>query len=97
MKKYLNYLIILLQIMVFYILPLTAGPTDSMGLIVLIILLTLVLSIIKGIISDKFIYSIIVCLLFIPTIYIYVLFCLIASILGLCIGTILRKALWKKN
>ncbi len=75
MKKYIKEIIILLiQLLVFYILPLLAGPTDMMGLVVLIILLTFVLSIILTIISKniiKYFYPIIISILFIPTVFIY--------------------------
>lgn len=44
MKKYIKELIILIiQILLFYIFPLTAGPTDEMGMVMLIILTTFIL------------------------------------------------------
>lgn len=46
MKKYLKeILILLIQLFMFYVFPLFAGPTDVMGMIVLLILATLLLSI----------------------------------------------------
>lgn len=72
MKKYLKEIIIfLLQIFIFYILPIFAGPTDIMGLVFLMFLSTFLLSIIIGIISKnkiKYYYPVSVALLFIPTI-----------------------------
>ena len=42
MKKYLKeILILLIQLFMFYVFPLFAGPTDVMGMIVLLILLKL--------------------------------------------------------
>lgn len=51
----------------FYIFPLFAGPTDTMGMVILIILVTFILSIEIGIISKekiKYLYSIIIAILF---------------------------------
>ena len=43
MKKYLKeILILLIQLFMFYVFPLFAGPTDVMGMIVLLILAKLV-------------------------------------------------------
>ena len=54
MKRYLKEIIILLlQTFMFYIFPLFAGPTDIMGMVVLIILATLILSIIIASISKE--------------------------------------------
>ena len=102
MKKYLKEIIILIiQLIVFYLLPLTAGPADTMGLIVLIILSTFILSLILGIISKektKYLYPIIISILFIPTVFIYyndtaliyILWYLVDSYIGLLIGSIIR-------
>ena len=52
MRKYIREIIILsFQIFLFYILPLFAGPTDIMGLIVLLVLGTFILGFFMGIIS----------------------------------------------
>lgn len=102
MKKYLTEIIILvIQLIVFYLLPLTAGPADTMGLIVLIILSTFILSFILGIISKekiKYLYPIIISIIFIPTVFIYyndtaliyILWYLVDSYIGLLIGSIIR-------
>ena len=64
MKRYLKEIVILiLQLFMFYIFPLFAGPTDAMGMVFLIILATLLLSIIIGSISKekiKYLYPLIV-------------------------------------
>lgn len=53
MKKYLKeILILLIQLFMFYVFPLFAGPTDVMGLIVFLILATLLLSILIGSLSN---------------------------------------------
>ena len=108
MKKYLKEIIItLIQIFMFYIFPLFAGPTDAMGMVFLILLTTFVLSIILGIISKnkyKYLYPIIVGMIFIPSIFIYYnesalihsLWYLIISSIGLLVSTIIYKLTHKK-
>lgn len=109
MNKYIKEIIILvIQLLVFYILPIFSGQNGGMGLILLILLATLLLSIIITIISKnkiKYLYSIIISILFIPSIFIYYnesalihsLWYLIISSIGLLIGTILHKLLNIKN
>ena len=103
MKRYFKEIIILLiQSLVFYVTPMFAGPTDIMGMIVLIIISTFILSILIGIISKekiKFIYPIIISLLFIPSIFMYYndsalvhsLWYFVISYIGLILGIILNK------
>ena len=75
MKKYLKeFILLLIQLFMFYIFPLFAGPTDAMGMVILIILVTFLLSTILGFISNyklKFFYPIVIAVLFIPSIFIY--------------------------
>ena len=109
MKKYLKEIIILIiQLIMFYLFPLTAGPTDVMGMIIILIMSVFILSIIIGALSKekfKYLYPIIVSILFIPSIFIYyndsalihALWYLIVSILGIIIGTIINKILNKYN
>ena len=72
MKKYLKeILILLIQLFMFYVFPLFAGPTDVMGMIVLLILATLLLSILIGSISNlkvKYLYPIIIAITFVPSV-----------------------------
>ena len=108
MKRYLKEVIILaIQLFMFYIFPLFAGPTDTMGMVLLIILATLLLSIIIGSISKekiKYLYPIIVAILFIPSIFIYYnesalihsIWYLVVSTVGLLVGTIIYKLSHKK-
>ena len=75
MKKYLKEIIILLlQLFMFYIFPLFAGPTDAMGMVLLIILSTFGLSFVLSFISKnkiKYLYPVVISILFIPSIFIY--------------------------
>ena len=103
MKKYLKeIIIILIQIFMFYIFPLFAGPTDAIGMVFIILITTFILSSLLGIISKikyKYLYPILVAILFIPSIFIYYnesalihsLWYLIDSYLGLLVGIILNK------
>ena len=103
MQKYIKEIIILLiQIFMFYIFPLFAGPTDTMGMVVLIILVTFILSLILGFISKtkiKYLYPVTISLLFIPTIFIYynssalihALWYLVISFTGVIVGTIISN------
>ena len=103
MNKYIKELIILLiQLSIFYIEPILGINDNPMGMITFILLITFILSIILGIISDKkirFLYPIIISILFIPSVFIYYndsalihsLWYLIISFLGICIGVIIKK------
>lgn len=103
MKQYLKEIIIfLIQLFMFYIFPLFAGPTDAIGMVILIILSTLILSIIISTISnrkEKYLYPLIISILFIPTIFIYYnesalihsVWYLTISSFGIIIGIIIRK------
>lgn len=101
--KYIKEIIILLiQLFMFYIFPLFAGPTDAIGMVFLILLATFILSIIIGIISKykiKYIYPIVIAILFIPSVFIYYnesalvhsLWYLVDSAIGIVLGTIINK------
>lgn len=75
MKKYIKEIIIvLIQLFMFYIFPVFAGPTDAMGMVLIIILSTFILSLIIGSISKeklKYFYPIITAVLFIPSVFIW--------------------------
>ena len=75
MKRYLKELVILmLQLFMFYIFPLFAGPTDAMGMVVLIIFATFALSLVLGIVNHragKWAWPAACAVLFIPSIPIY--------------------------
>jgi len=103
MKKYLREIVvILLQMFIFYLLPMCMGNIGALGMVFLILLTTFILSIIIGAISKnkiKYFYPIAVALLFIPTIFIYYnesafihsLWHFVVSSFGLSIGTIIHK------
>ena len=62
---------LILQLLLFYALPLFTGPTDVMGMVVLMLLGTFLLT---GCLSDKkvkYLYPLIVSALFIPSVFIY--------------------------
>lgn len=98
MKKYLKEIIILLiQLFMFYIFPLFAGSTDIMGMVLLMIISTFILSIVIGSIAKhkiKYFYPIIIAILFIPSVFIYYnesalvhsIWYLIDSYIGLLLG-----------
>ena len=102
MKKYIKEIIILsLQLFMFYIFPMFAGPTDAMGMVFLIIISTLVLSFVLGIISGnslKFLYPIVTAVAFVPSVFIYYnqtalihsVWYLVVSAVGLAVGTIIN-------
>ena len=107
MKKYLKEIIVLtIQLFMFYIFPLFAGPTDAMGMVFIIWLSTIVLGIILTIISTnkiKYLYPIIISILFIPSVFIYYnesalvhsIWYLVSSSIGLLIGIIIKKIIRK--
>ena len=108
MKRFIKEIIILtIQLFMFYIFPLFAGPTDAMGMVLLIILATLLLSIAIGSISKqkiKYLYPIIISIIFIPSVFIYYnesalihsLWYFIVASIGLIIGSITHFLVNKK-
>ncbi len=103
MKKYLKEIIILLiQLLMFYIIPLFGLEEDPMGMVFLMLIITFILSIIFGSISKlkyKYLYAVIIAILFIPTVFIYYnesalihsLWYLIDSLIGITIGNVIFK------
>ena len=108
MKRYIKEIIILvLQLFMFYIFPLFAGPTDVIGMVVLIIMSTALLSLVLGIISKegtKFAYPLVISTLFIPSVFIYynetalvhAVWYLVVSGVGLGIGSLIRLLFCRK-
>ena len=109
MKRFIKEIVILLiQLFMFYIFPLFAGPTDAMGMVFLIWLSVLILSTIIASISKekiKYLYPIIIAILFIPSVFIYYnesalihsIWYLVVSYFGLSIGTIIYIIINKKK
>lgn len=94
-------IILLIQLFMFYIFPLFSGPTDAIGMVILILLSTLLLSMILASISDKkvkYLYPIVISILFIPSVFIYYnesalvhsLWYLVISTIGILFGTLIR-------
>ena len=108
MKKYLKeILLVLTQLFIFYLIPIMNLSENGLGMVFLIILLTLILSIIFGIISKekiKYFYPIIVAIIFIPSVFIYYnssalihsVWYLVISTIGLIPGIIINKIKWYK-
>lgn len=103
MRKYVKELIILVvQLVIFYVFPLFAGPTDTMGLVGLMLLSTFVLAILLDVLSNekvKYVYPVIVAVVFLPSIPIYYndsalihsIWYLVDSGIGLLLGAIIHK------
>lgn len=103
MKRYIKEnIILIIQLFMFYIFPLFAGPTDAMGMVILILLSTFILSIIIGAISKEklsYYYPLIVSIVFIPSVFIYynesalvhAIWYFIDSLGGMMIGLVIRK------
>lgn len=75
MRRYLSLIIpAALQLIMFYIFPLFAGPTDAMGMVFIILLSSIVLGLAAGALSGsklRVVYPVAVALLFIPSIPIH--------------------------
>ena len=103
MKKYLKeIIIILLQILLFYLTPLLMNADTVIGIILLLLLGTFTLTLVLNIISNlkiKYFYPLIVSVIFIPSIFIYynesafihTLWYFIDSLFGMIIGTCIFK------
>ena len=102
MKRYIKELIIfVLQLCMFYISPLFAGPADAIGMVLFIVLATLLLSLVIGVASDskvKYLYPVVIAVTFIPSVFIYYnesalihsVWYLIVSVVGLAIGSLIN-------
>ena len=107
MKKYIKETIIwILQLFMFFIFPFFGGPTDAMGVVVVIILSTFALSLIMGAFSDnkiKYLYPIATSVFFIPTVMIHYngsalihsVWYLVVSAVGIAIGSLINLAVKK--
>lgn len=109
MKRYIKeWVILILQLGMFYIFPLFAGPTDAMGMVVLILLSAVILAFVLGIISDskqKYLYPFVIALLFIPSVFIYYnetalihsIWYLVVSSVGVLFGALIHMLIKKIN
>ena len=102
-KEYIVEIIaLIIQIFMFYIFPLFAGPTDAMGMVLVIVLSTIVLSMVVSSVSSKkikYVYPIVVSILFIPSVFIYynesalvhAIWYLVSGYIGCIIGAVIHK------
>ena len=107
MKKYIKELIVwFIQLFMFYIFPFFGGPTDAMGVVVVIIVATFALSMIMGAFSVnkiKYLYPVAVSVIFIPTVMlhyngsalIHTLWYLVISTVGIAEGSLINLAVKK--
>ncbi len=98
MKNYIKELIILIiQLFMFYIFPMFAGPTDAMGMVFIIIITSFILSFLITVISNnkiRYLYGIVISILFLPSVFIYYnesalvhsIWYLVVSYIGIFIG-----------
>ena len=105
MRAYRVPLIILaLQLAIFYLFPLTAGPTDAMGMVFLILCSTLLSGAAIGGLTDgwrRLMYPPLIAALFIPSVFIYynasalvhALWYLVTSSVGLALGALPRAVI----
>ena len=108
MKRYVKECAVFAcQILLFYLLPLFAGPTDAMGMVFLMLAGTLALSILMGLLlcrTIKYIYPLIAAAIFVPSVFLYynesalvhALWYLIVSLVGVGIGALARKLAAKR-
>lgn len=108
MKNYLKEIFILfIQLFLFYMFPMLAGPTDGLGMVFIIIVGTFILSLFIGSISSKkikYLYPAFCAIIFMPSVFIYYndsalvhsLWYLIISSVGLIMGCIINKIINKK-
>lgn len=100
--------VLLIQLFMFYVFPLFAGPTDAMGMVFLIILATILLSIVLGVLSNKkikYLYPVVIAVLFIPSVFIYYnesamihsVWYLVVSTIGLLFGAIIHILICRNN
>lgn len=102
MKYVKEIIILLIQLFMFYVFPLFMGPTDAIGMVLLILIATFIISIIIVNISKekyKYFYPLMVATIFIPSVYIYYnesalvhsIWYLIVSSIGILLGSIINK------
>lgn len=108
MRQYIKEIIILiLQLLMFYIFPMFMYLYEPIGTIMLILVASFILSVVLSIISKnkiKYLYPLVISILFIPSIFIYYnesalvhsLWYFVISLIGCAIGTSIYKLVNKK-
>ena len=95
MKRYIAEIVIFcMQLFMFYISPLFAGPTDGMGMVVLILLNRI-----------KYVYPAAAATAFLPSVFlhyngtavIHAVWYFVVAAVGMLLGTIIFKALHRKS
>ena len=109
MKRYIAEIVIFcMQLFMFYISPLFAGPTDGMGMVVLILFATLILSILLSSISKnriKYVYPAAAAAAFLHSVFlhyngtavIHAVWYFVVAVVGMLIGTIIFKVFHRKS
>ena len=110
MKRYIAEIVIFcMQLFMFYISPLFAvNSTDGMGMVVLILFATLILSILLGSISKnriKYLYPAAAAAAFLPSVFlhyngtavIHAVWYFVVAAVGMLLGTIIFKVLHRKS
>jgi len=107
MKKYGTGLsLLLLQALVFYLLPPLFGPRDAIGMVVCLLAVTFILSVLFGAVIQselKSLYPIAAAIFFVPSVFLYynetalihILWYAVVSALGVALGTLIRKLVRK--
>ena len=102
----LEIIILAVQIFMFYIFPLLAGPTDVIGMVMIMIYVTFFISIVlgaRGKAEWRILYPALIAVIFTHTVYIYYnesalvhsMWYLVVSGVGLLIGYLLKKIIKK--
>ena len=106
-KHRLEAVLLLLQLFMFYIFPLFAGPTDAMGMVFLILLASLILGFLCGCLCKtklKYLYPAAAAILFLPSVWIYynssalihALWHFTAASAGMALGSLLQICFHRK-
>lgn len=106
MKKIiLEILLVLMQLITLYVLPVIADATDVMGLVIINIVVSFIISFIYILFSKyhfKYIYPVIILIFSLPTIFIfdnvcllYIIYYFISSVIAEVIGLIMIKYIRK--
>ena len=107
MKRYMKEWIALgIQLLFFYVFPLFAGPTDAIGMVLIILLAAFFLGFVLGLLSDqeiKYFFPAAIALLFIPSVFIYynesalvhAVWYFVVSSVGLLPAAALRRLLYR--
>ncbi len=94
--------VLIIQLIMFYLFPLLAGPTDAIGMVLIIIFVTFFLSLILGVRGKskwRFLHPLVTSVIFIPSVFIYynvsalihAQWYLVISAVGLGLGALIGK------